>query len=97
MYIMPSVISRVFKFFTFVIFIILNSGVSYDGSKKDYTIHPTASDINTYDKTIVLYYEDGLHFQLVGYFQKDRMIKKFTREDIPNQLLEIYNKDTNNF
>lgn len=77
--------------------IILNSGVSYDGSKKDYTIHPTASDINTYDKTIVLYYEDGLHFQLVGYFQKDRMIKKFTREDIPTQLLEIYNKDTNNF
>ena len=52
---------------------------------------------NTYDKTIILYYEDGLHFQLVGYFQKDRMIKKFRREEIPTELLEIYNIDTNNF
>ena len=73
--------------------IILNSGESYDGSKKTYNIHPLASDIDKYNKTIILYYEDGLHFKLVGYFMKGKMMKCFNRDEIPQKLLEIYNLD----
>ena len=77
--------------------IVLNSGESFDGSNKSYNIHPMASDIDKHNKTIILYYEDGLHFQLVGYFMKGNITKCFDRDEIPDKLLEIYNIDCHNY
>jgi len=58
-----------------------------------FTIHPTASCLNQYDKTIIMYYTDGLHFELVGYFDGNRMITLFNKNEIPSELLTIYNID----
>jgi len=69
--------------------IILNS---CDNEHK-YKIHPTATDLNIYEKTIILYYLDGLHFQLVGYYNKNEMKTCFKRNEIPNELLYIYQTD----
>ena len=69
--------------------IILNSS---DNEHK-YKVHPTASDLDKYDKTRVLYYLDGLHFQLVGYYTKNEMKTCFKKNEIPIELLSIYEID----
>ena len=61
------------------------------------TIHPMACDLEKYDNTIILYYEDGLHFQLVGYYDDNKIITHFKNGDLPSKLLEIYNNDCNTF
>ena len=61
-----------------------------------FKIHPTASDINEFDKTIIMYYTDGLHFELVGYFDGDKMVSLFKKDQIPSELLTIYNIDCHN-
>ena len=50
--------------------IILNSGDNFDDK---FTIKPMASDIYLHSNTIILYYIEGLHFQLVGYFNNHKM------------------------
>ena len=72
--------------------IILNG----DNDTNSRTIHPTATSLDTYDKTIILYYLDGLHFQLVGYFNNHDMQTCFNRNEIPIELLNIYNIDCKN-
>ena len=59
-----------------------------------FTIHPTGTDLDTYDNTIILYYIDGLHFQLVGYFDGNVIQTVFKKNEIPEKMLEIYYKDT---
>ena len=77
--------------------IILNSGNKYFHSENnnlnEYTIHPLACEINKFNKTIILFYEDGLHFQLVGYMRNNKMITCFSRDELPDKLLEIYHTD----
>jgi hypothetical protein len=78
--------------------IILNSKDDCSESKniKDqYKINPLANDINKYNKTIILYYLDKLHFQLIGYFNNNKMTTVFSREHIPEELLSIYMSDCN--
>ena len=48
-----------------------------------------------YNKTIILYYLDKLHFQLIGYFNNNKMTTVFSREHIPEELLSIYMSDCN--
>ena len=76
--------------------IILNS----DNNKKTqnlderFTIHPIAAlDLTTYNKTIIIYYLDEYHFQLIGYFDGNIMKTIFNNDDIPTVILDIYNKD----
>lgn len=69
--------------------IILNSG-EFD---ENYSIHPLGNSIDKHEKTIVLYYDEGLHFKLVGYFNKNKMRTVFKRNELPEKLLEIYNID----
>ena len=77
--------------------IILNSKNDLDSKNIGdlYKINPLAADINKYDKTLILYYLDNLHFQLIGYFDNNKMITLFSRENIPNELMNIYNNDSN--
>ena len=50
------------------------------------SIYPTMSNLNKYDKTIMLYYEDNIHFKLVGLFQGNNLqtihkrLPKFVRD-----------------
>ena len=72
--------------------IILNSGEFDD----NYAIHPLGNIIDKYDKTILLFYDDGFHFKLIGYFNKNKMQTVFQRNELPEKLLEIYNIDCHN-
>ena len=72
--------------------IILNSG-EYDDN---YSIHPIGNSINKYNKTILLFYDEGFHFKLVGYFNKNKMQTIFKKNELPEKLLEIYNIDCHN-
>ena len=70
--------------------IILNSGDNFDDK---FTIKPMASDIYLHSNTIILYYIEGLHFQLVGYFNNHKMNVVFNKNKIPDEILRIYNID----
>tara|TARA_Y100000590_G_scaffold384433_3_gene455824 strand:+ start:1235 stop:1963 length:729 start_codon:yes stop_codon:yes gene_type:complete len=59
-------------------------------------IYPTANYLDKYDKTILIYYIDDIHFQLITYFNKNKLITVFTKDNpIPDIILKIYNEDTN--
>ena len=60
-------------------------------------VYPTGTDINKFERTIVIYYYNDVHFQLVSYFdmENSRLETIFTREDIPDELLKVYRQDTN--
>ena len=70
--------------------IILNSGDSF---YNNYTIKSTACDILKHDKTIIIYYTEGLHFELLGYFDNNKMSVLFDKNNIPTEIKQFYNID----
>ena len=60
-----------------------------------YKIHPTCMDLNPEYQTIILYYHEETHFQLVGYFQKGLMRTVFDYDKLPPNLLKVYQEDCN--
>ena len=70
--------------------IILNSGDNLDDK---FTVKPMASDIYQYPKTIILHYIEGLHFQLIGFFNNHKMNVLFDKNQIPHEILRIHNID----
>jgi hypothetical protein len=84
-------------------FIILNNDM-LDNTDDDiklnidsrFTIHNLTDNIEAYKNIIILYYIDGLHFQLVGHFNNGKMSTKFTLDTLPSDLYEIYKIDTRN-
>lgn len=70
--------------------IILNSGDSF---YNNYTIKSIASDIFKYEKTIILYYTEGLHFELLGYFNNNKMNVLFNSNNIPSEINQFYKID----
>ena len=86
-HIILQLLQEAFKFNT----IIFNSG-EYDNN---FTIHPLCS-LEKYDDTILLYYQEGYHFQLLGYFIDNKMKTVFKRHELPKKLIEIYNIDCHN-
>jgi hypothetical protein len=77
-------------------FIILNSE-HYDGKtlKERFTIHSSGLGLDPSKKTIILYYVDDFHFQLIGYFKDDHLITLFDYDQIPKELMAVYRNDTN--
>lgn len=63
-------------------FLILNS--------ENNNIYYLGNDINKFPKTMILYYEDNIHFMLVGYFKNNKMITLFENNNLPNQIYELY-------
>lgn len=59
--------------------------------KERFNIHSLGNDIQVNRKTIILYYIDEEHFQLVGYFDKTYMCGLFDK--IPMELWKIYRED----
>ena len=41
--------------------------------------------------TIILLYEDGHHFKLVGHFQEGNMVTLFNQQTIPHEILKMIN------
>lgn len=78
-------------------FIILNSEeLTEDGERVNkkleerFKIHYMGNEIDLKRKTIILYYIDQCHFQLVGYFKDTYMCTLF--DEIPNELMRVYFK-----
>jgi hypothetical protein len=63
--------------------------IDFEDFEKNKLYH-LAQDINRYDKTIILHYTDGLHFELVGYFT-NVMTKLFKYNEIPNEMTQLIN------
>lgn len=39
--------------------------------------------------TIILFYENDIHFKLLGYFKDNKMIFNFNKDNIPNEILRL--------
>ena len=61
------------------------------------SVYPTGEDINKYERTIVIYYYDNIHFQLVSYFnvENNTLQTIFTKDSLPEELELVYKVDTN--
>jgi len=55
-------------------------------------IHYMVNDIYKYDKTIIIYYLNNNHFQLIGYFNGNYMQTIFNKDEIPESIKNIYNR-----
>jgi len=64
---------------------------NYIFSENDNNISSLGQDINSYTKTIMLYYLDSIHFQLVGFFN-GKTIQTVFYDDIPKEVLNLLNK-----
>ena len=49
-----------------------------------------ANDIDKYENTMIIYYSDGCHFQLIGYFDGHLMKTLFKKDELPKTLLDLY-------
>ena len=80
--------------------IIKPSHIGYKINRK-LLIHPICESIQEIDRyrneyeeglnTIILLYEDGHHFKLVGHFQDGNMITLFNQQTIPTEILKMIN------
>lgn len=71
--------------------ILLNSENGFFGT--NYKIQSTANSFLKTRRTIILSYCLNSHFQLVGYFDGDIMRKVFSYEQIPKELIKVYQQD----
>lgn len=67
--------------------IILNS----NELTNEYYHYPLFYEYDEKINTIILLYEDGNHFKLIGNFQKGNMITFFNNKSIPNEILKLIN------
>ena len=78
-------------------FIILNSCKNnYSNLLNRYKVYLLGESIQEDYKYIILHYKDDIHFQLVGYFNGNKMITIFTYNDLPKILIEVFENDKNN-
>ena len=76
--------------------IIMNSD-NYSNSEDEndrFLINPLCDDLEPDRKTIIIYFFEDFHFQLVGYFDGNVMKTLFDYNDIPTNILKLYNLDT---
>ena len=67
--------------------IILNS----NEITEEYYNYPLFYEYEEGLNTIILLYEDGHHFKLVGNFQEGNMVTLFNRQTIPTEILKMIN------
>ena len=64
---------------------------NYIFSENDNNINTMGQDIYQYDKTVILYYIDHLHFQLIGYFNGKTIQTVFDKDKLPNEIIKFIN------
>lgn len=57
----------------------------------EYYNYPLMYEYNPSLKTVILLYENEIHFRLIGYFSENKMITYFTENDIPKEILKLIN------
>ena len=70
----------------------VNIIILYSNAKKNEFYN--YSLLHEYDKTlntIILSYEDDIHFRLVGHYNEQQMIVLFNNNNIPNEILRLIN------
>jgi len=72
--------------------ILLNSENDFYGNKQ-FKIQSTGNKFIKERRTILLYYCLNSHFQLVGYFNGSSITKIFNYEQLPQELIKVYEKD----
>ena len=72
------------KSFNLNVFIFKNNDIT-----GEYGVYPTYEEYNSDFKSIILLYENDIHFKLIGYFKRN-MITLFKDEDIPSEIKRIY-------
>ena len=71
--------------------IMMNSENDY--YKKEYTIQSFGSEFLKERRTIIIYYCLNCHFQLVGYFNGNRIQTLFSYEELPEEIKNVYFMD----
>ena len=57
------------------------------------TIYPLIQDLSQHPQTLFLYYVHDWHFMLVGYFNEGQIHTLFETDQIPPELIKIYQRD----
>ena len=57
----------------------------------EYYYYPISYDYNKNNKTIILLYENEIHFKLIGYFKDNNMKMIFNNKNIPNEIINLIN------
>jgi len=57
--------------------------------------YPIGQDMDGGSKYILIYYTDEIHFQLVGYFDGNKMVSLFSYEQLPEKFIDMYKRDMN--
>lgn len=77
-------------------FIILSSCSEYIKNINRYKVYLLGESIEKNNKYIILNYKDNIHFQLIGYFNGNKMVTIFNYDDLPKVLIDVYENDKNN-
>ena len=56
-------------------------------------VYPLLEDFNKENETIILHYIEGLHFQLVGFFNNFNIQSVFKYKEIPEEIKKVYEED----
>ena len=59
-------------------------------------LYPTATENDEYELSIILYYEDNIHFKLVGIFQSNNLYTVQKTKKMPKFIRDIIDEDTKN-
>ena len=63
---------------------------NFNEDEKEQTIYNTLNEYNPKYDTIYLLYENNCHFKLIGYFDDNKMISYFTNQNIPEELIQLF-------
>ena len=55
-------------------------------------IYRLGEEIKKYDNTIILFYEQQIHFKLVGYFSNNKIETVFQKDKLPDSIYRLYKK-----
>ena len=55
-------------------------------------IYKLGENIKEYDNTIILFYEQQIHFKLVGYFSNNKIETVFQKDKLPDSIYRLYKK-----
>lgn len=66
------------------IIILYNNDITHE-----YYHYPLMYKYNDQLNTVVLLYEDEIHFRLIGHFNENRMNTYFSKNNIPNEILKL--------
>ena len=67
--------------------IVLNS----NEISNEFYYYPLLYNYNVNLETIILLYEDNMHFKLIGYFNGENMQTIFNQKSMPTEILKIIN------